>query len=440
MKKRYVVALVVLVVLGLIVGFTMAGFSIGIYDFKPLPQQISLGLDLTGGVYAVFQADSTGVDPNQFNAELVTTMGVIRNRLDEKGYLEATVVQEGTDRIRVEVPINETSAVKDPDSIMKLIVATGQLEFKNAAGNTILTGKDVVSSYEAYEESQYVVALKFNAEGTKLFGELTTDAYNNNTEITMTLDGKTISTAGVTDGPILGGDAIIKGGSNSDGSKGFTKDAANNLAIQIQSGALPLTLKEIENRSESASLGQDALNKSLFAGLVGIILLFAFMFIYYRLPGVVACIALTLYIYLILFVLALIPAIQLTLPGIAGIILGIGMAVDANVLIFERFKEELAAGKTLRASMNSGFHKAMTTIVDSNLTTIIAGIVIAIFGVGTNKGFGWTLIISILLSMFTAITVTRWLLNIILDMNVHNRKLYTIRKSDAELAAAKGVE
>ena len=434
MKKRYAAALAVLAALGLIVGFLMAGFSVDIYDFKPLPQQISLGLDLTGGAYAVLQADSTGMDADEFGAKLNTTLGVLRKRLDEKGFLEATVVKEGSDRIRIEVPINETSQIKDPDAILSFITQGGFLEFKNAAGETKLTGANVTQAYVSMNErNQYVTALKFDKEGAELFGKLTEDAYNNGTNIVMTLDGKTISSASVKNGAIYGGSAIIEGG----GTNGFTRDEAENLAIQIQSGALPLTLHEIENRSMSASLGQDALQKSLFAGLIGIIMLFLFMFIYYRLPGVVACIALTLYIFLILLVLALIKSIQLTLPGIAGIILGVGMAVDANVLIFERFKEEFANGKTLRASMNSGFHKAMSTIIDSNLTTVIAGAVIAFFGVGTVKGFGFTLIISIVISMFTAITVTRWLLNLVLDMNVKNVKFYTIRKSKAQLAAEK---
>jgi preprotein translocase subunit SecD len=161
---------------------------------------------------------------------------------------------------------------------------------------------------------------------------------------------------------------------------------------------------------------------------------------FYRLPGLVACIALSLYMYLIILIMALFPGIQLTLPGIAGIILSVGMAVDANVIIFERFKDELSAGKTLRASMKSGFHKAMTTIIDSNITTVIAGVVIAIFGVGSTKGFGYTLIIGVVVSMFTAVTITRWLLNIILDFNVKNLKLYTIRKIKPAEQALKGGE
>lgn len=436
MKKRRLITLIVLIVLGVIVYFTMAGFSVDIYDFKPLPQQVHLGLDLTGGVYAVFQAERGEFNDNEFDAKMNTTVSVLRNRLDEQGYLEATAVRQGTDTIRVEIPINATSVVKEPDKIIGSIIKTGFLEFKNAAGKTILTGAQVVQAAPSSEKdpvtgvNKFVVSLRFNDEGAKLFGQLTEEAWKNNANITITLDGKEISTAGVNNGPIYGGSAQIEGT--------FTADEVSTLAMQIESGSLPLTLHEKENRSMSASLGQDALNTSLLAGLVGVSLLFIFMLIYYRLPGLVACIALALYLYIILVFLTLIPAIQLTLPGIAGLILGIGMAVDANVIIFERFKDELSAGKTLRASMKAGFHKAMSTIVDSNITTIISGIVIAWFGVGTVKGFGYTLIISIVVSMFTAVVVTRWLLNIVIDFDVKNLKLYSNRRKDWQLSIKGG--
>lgn len=435
MKRRRLITLVVLIVLGAIVYFSMAGFSVDIYDFKPLPQQINLGLDLTGGVYAVFKAQQGDFTANEFDAKMNTTISVLRNRLDEKGYLEATIVRQGSDRIRVEVPINETTEVKDPRSILSFITETGLLEFKNAAGETKLTGATVTQAYPSqYTEqntgvTKYVVSLRFNAEGAKAFGDLTKDAWDNKTNITITLDGKEISTAGVNDGPIYGGSAQIEGS--------FTAEEVTDLAMQIESGALPLVLKEMENRTISASLGQDALSGSLFAGLVGLGALFIFLLIYYRLPGLVACIALTVYIYLTLLVFAAIPSIQLTLPGIAAIILGLGMAVDANVIIFERFKEELAAGKTLRASMKAGFHKAMSTIIDANVTTVISGVAIAIYGVGTIKGFGYTLIIGIVVSIITAVVLTRWLMFIILDLNIKNKKFYTIRKDNVQTAAAK---
>ncbi len=435
MKRRRLITLIALIVLGVIVYFSLAGFSVDIYDFKPLPQQVKLGLDLTGGVYAVFTADQGNYTIDEFNAKMYSTVSVLRNRLDEKGYTEATVVQQGANSIRMEVPINATSEVKEPDAIIKAIVTPGKLEFKNAAGETMLEGTEVSQAYATQQTDQFgvqsiVVALRFNSEGSEKFALLTEDAYNNHTNITITLDGNEISTAGVDDGPIYGGEAIIKGN--------FSVDEAQNLAMQIESGALPLTLLEAENRSMSASLGQDALNTSLLAGLVGCAVLFLFMLVYYRLPGLVACVALTLYMYMILLILALIPAIQLTLPGIAGLILGIGMAVDANVIIFERFNDELSAGKTLRASMKAGFHKALSTIIDSNITTIISGAVIAWFGVGTVKGFGYTLIISIVVSMFTAVVVTRWLLGIIIDFNIKNLKRYSNRRKDWQLSLKGG--
>jgi preprotein translocase subunit SecD len=271
---------------------------------------------------------------------------------------------------------------------------------------------------------EIVVQLEFNDEGGKLFGDMTAEAYANGTNIDIFVDDVMISSAGVRDGAIYGGRAIISGGS----SGGFTAEEAENLAVGISSGALPLNLKELELRTISASLGEDALSSSLFAGMIGIIVLFVFMLVFYRLPGLMADIALAVYMFIILLLLAAIPAIQLTLPGIAGIILSVGMAVDANVIIFERFKEELATGKTLRAALNAGFHKAMSTIIDSNITTIIAAVVIAIFGVGTVKGFGYTLIMGIVVSMFTALVVTRALMKLAIALNIKNLKLYTNRK------------
>jgi preprotein translocase subunit SecD len=310
-----------------------------------------------------------------------------------------------------------------------------KLEFKDADGKVWLTG-DMVKTAQAGmdpETNKLVVSLEFNSEGAQLFGDMTAEAYANGTNIDIYVDDQEISSAGVKNGAIYGGKAQISGGGS-----GFTQEEAENLAVGIASGALPLNLEEIELRTISASLGEDALSTSLFAGMIGIIILFVFILIYYRLPGLMADLALAVYMFIILFLLAAIPAIQLTLPGIAGIILGVGMAVDANVIIFERFKEELATGKTLRASLNAGFHKAMSTIIDSNITTIIAAIVIAIFGVGTVKGFGYTLIISILVSMFTAVVVTRALMKLAVAFNIKNLKLYTNRKIVAEKALKGG--
>ena len=433
MRKRSIIWLVVIVLIfSVAVYFGMTGFQIGIYKMDPLYEQVSLGLDLTGGGYAVYQAVQGDLTADEFQSKMDTTLGVLRKRLDEKGYTEATVVLQGSDRIRVEIPSKE----EDASAVFAAIFTPAVLEIKDIDGNTAITGDMVESATAMYlsDTNEPIVQLKFNAEGAEIFGEITAEAYGTGDPLDIVIDGVTISSPVVQEGPIYGGTAVISGGSAY-----FDAEEAQNLAVQIQSGALPLELQEIENRTISASLGEDALSQSLIAGLVGIILLFIFMIVYYRLPGVMAVIALCVYIFIILFLLALIPSNQLTLPGIAGIILGVGMAVDANVIIFERFKEELATGKTLRASLNSGFSKALSTIVDSNITTIIAAGVIAIYGVGTVMGFGYTLIISILTSMFTALVVTRALMRLAVALNVKNLKLYTIRKSAAE-AAAKGGE
>jgi preprotein translocase subunit SecD len=433
MRRRSIIWLVVIVLIfSVAVYFGMTGFQVGIYKMDPLYQQVSLGLDLTGGGYAVYQAVQGDMTADEFEGRLDTTIGVLRDRLDEKGYTEATVVRQGNDRVRVEIPSKD----EDANAVFAAIFTPAVLEIKDIEGNTAITG-DMVESAMAVllsDTNEPVVQLKLNAEGAQKFGEITSAAYGTGDTLDIVIDGVTISSPVVEDGPIYGGTAIISGGRT-----GFTTEEAQNLAVQIQSGALPLELQEIENRTISASLGEDALNQSLLAGLIGIGVLFIFMIIYYRLPGIMAVIALCVYSFIILFLLAAIPSIQLTLPGIAGIILGVGMAVDANVIIFERFKEELATGKTLRASLNSGFSKALSTIVDSNITTIIAAIVIAVYGVGTVMGFGYTLIISILTSMFTALVITRALMKLAIALNVKNMKLYTIRKSAAE-AAAKGGE
>jgi len=432
MRKGNIVTIVLLLLFGVIVFFGMSGASVDIYRMRPWYEQVNdnLGLDLKGGGYAVYQADRGDMAADEFEGRFLTTMSVLRARLDNRGFTEANVVAQGSDRIRVEIPGETQSA----NEVFEMLRKQAVLEFKDAAGKLWITG-DLVDSAAAVINSQTgqpVVQLAFNPEGARLFGELTTQAYNDYTAIDIFVDGFKVSSATVDreSGPIFGGNAIITGS--------FTQQAAEDLAVQIASGALPLMLHEIEALSISAALGENALRTSLFAGLIGIGILFLFMLVYYRLPGLLAVIALLVYGFTILFLLAVI-GVQLTLPGIAGLILGIGMAVDGNVIIFERFKEELSTGKTLRAALNSGFSKALRTIIDSNITTVIAAGVIAIFGIGTVKGFGYTLIISILTSMFTALVVTRALLRLVIALKIKNPKLYTIRKP-AEASASKGGE
>ncbi len=428
MRKGNVMTIILLLLFGVCVYFGITGVTIGIQRMKPWHEQISLGLDLTGGGYAVYQADRGDLSDDEFNARFNTTMSVLRDRLDDKNLTEATVVSQGSDRIRIEIPSKE----EEPNQIFAMLGKPAVLEFKDAQGNTGITG-DMVESAQAGtlpETGQYVVSLKFNTEGAAIFANMTSAAFKAGTPIHIVVDGVTISSPTVSKGAITGGSAYIEGS--------FTQKSAQDLAVQIASGAIPLTLKEIEQRSISASLGEDALYSSLLAGLVGLCVLFLFMIGYYRLPGFLACLALVVYGFLILLILAAFK-IQLTLPGIAGLILGIGMAVDANVIIFERFKEELSAGKTLRSSLNSGFSKALWTIIDSNITTFIAAAVISWFGVGTVKGFGYTLMISIIASMFSAFTVTRALMKLVIALKIKNPKLYAWR-SITQAQAAKGGE
>ncbi len=433
MRKRSIIWLIIIVVIFSAAAYVgLVGVQLGIYKIGPFPEKVNLGLDLTGGGYVVYEAQQGDLSDDEFAGKFYTTMGVLRNRLDDKGYTEATVVAQGSDRIRVEIPSKD----EDQAAVFAAIGKPAVLEFKDVSGVTRITGDMVKSARAAVltESNEIVVELEFDSEGGKIFGDITAEAYALNQGIDIVVDGFTISSP-VPKAPIYGGSAYISGGA----AGGFTREVAENLAVGIASGALPLNLEEIELRTISASLGEDALSSSMLAGLIGICVLFLFMLVYYRLPGLMAVITLCVYMFLVLFLLAAIQAIQLTLPGIAGIILGVGMAVDANVIIFERFKEELSTGKTLRASLNAGFHKAMSTIIDSNITTVIAAIVIAVYGVGPVKGFGYTLILSIVVSMFAALVITRALMKLAIALNIKNIKLYSIRKMPAP-AAVKGGE
>ena len=271
----------------------------------------------------------------------------------------------------------------------------------------------VKNAQAAYDENNRpCVSFELNDEGAKLFAEGT--AANLGKTISIELDGEVIS-APTVNSVISGGQGQITGS--------FTADEAKTLANLILSGALPLNLSQLEVSAISATLGDTALDRALMAGIIGVALVMLFMLIRYRLCGLVADIALTIYIMIVVLLLALTGA-QLTLPGVAGIILGIGMAVDANVVIFERIREELAVGRPLPSSVKKGFSNAFSAIIDANITTIIAAVVLYAFGTGSIRGFALTLGISVATSMFTAVFVTHKLLDIFVDLGVKNQKLY----------------
>ena len=408
-RVRAILSLIVILVVVAVVG-CVALFGIGkgtsIHYLKPWGEAISLGLDLRGGVYTVYQAKDSTVD--DFEAKMDSTVSILTSRLTRQGFTEATVTRQGNDRIRVEIP-----NVSDPNEILRIIGTPAQLNFIDEDGNVLMEGSMVKNAARSQDENgQPCIAFELNDEGAKIFAEAT--AANLGKTISITLDGETISTARV-NSVIAGGKGEITGN--------FTAESAENLATLILSGALPLELEQLEVSAISATLGVEALDKALLAGIIGVVLVMLFMLVRYRLCGVVADIALTIYIMIVVLLLALTGA-QLTLPGVAGIILGIGMAVDANVVIFERIREEVKVGRPLTSAIRKGFSNALSAIIDANVTTIIAALVLYMFGTGTIRGFALTLGISVATSMFTAVFVTHKLLDIFADLGFKKQKLY----------------
>jgi len=367
-------------------------------DVDSWPQAISLGLDLKGGVYVEYEAtmsEEMEAEGFRFDELLDSTMGVIAKRLTEKGYPEATVSQLGSSGIRVEIP-----AVTDPAAVLDLIGSPAKLEFVDPDGNVFMEGRHLQAATPTTDENyRPAISFKLTSEGGKLFGDKTAECIGKT--ITITLDGETLMSPSVEEA-IYGGQVLVSGT--------FTEEEAENIALMLQSGALPLDLRQDKLDTISATLGIDALSTSVTAALVGILLVMLIMIIRYRLCGVVASWALCVYIILIFLLLAVVPGVQLTLPGIAGIILGIGMAVDANVVIFERVKEETRAGRPMIHAVRIGFKNALSAIIDANVTTIIAAVVLLMFGTGSVQGFATTLLLGVITSMISAIVVTRFLL------------------------------
>lgn len=371
------------------------------YYISPLAHSIKQGLDLQGGTHVVLEAIDTPEAPVNDDA-VNRVVKIIERRVNELGLTEPIIQREGSRRIIVELP-----GVKDPEKAIEMLGKTAMLEFKDEAGVTALNGTDLKDAHAQIDQAnKNLVALEFTEEGAQKFADLTTK--NIGKKIAVLLDKKVLTNPTVNE-PITGGKAVITGSQ--------TIEEAQNLAILMRSGSLPVKVDIVETRTVGPTLGQDSKDKSEFAFMVGIGAIIIFMLAFYRLSGLIANVSLALYVLMLLFSLKLLDA-TLTLPGIAGIILSMGMAVDANVLIFERFKEEFRNGKTLRNAMDSGFSRAFVTILDSNVTTIIAAVVLFFLGSGPIKGFAITLGLGIVLSMFTAITVTQYLLKLLIGSNL----------------------
>ena len=399
-KVRSTILFILTLIVIVVFAFAGArGVEIAGWEFKSFNKAITKGLDLQGGVSVLMEIQ----DEDVTKEDLEKTRQLIDLRVNKLGVAETSVTVEGDRRVRVEIP-GEYDSKDLVDSLSK----TGNLTFKDEDGNEVLSGSDVEEAGTMLDSTSNapVVTLKLTDEGTKKFAEATEN--NLNKKIYIYMDDEEIS-APTVDSVITGGNAIIKGSSSI--------DEAKNLAGLINAGALPVTVKAIQIENVGAQLGAEALPNAVKAGLIGIAIIFLFMILYYRIPGVIACIALTLYVCLTLLVFVE-ADVALTLPGIAAFLLTVGMAVDANVLIFERVREELKNGMSVKSAVEKGFSNALSSIVDSNITTIIAALVLYFMGTGSVKGFAVTLMIGIAVSMFTAIVVTKTLMKWAVNMGM----------------------
>ncbi|MEZ0368956.1 MAG: protein translocase subunit SecD [Candidatus Sericytochromatia bacterium] len=399
---------------------------------------IKRGLDIQGGAHIVVEAQDVKekiVDGKviesaiKVNAQTMqSAIAIVRSRVDGLGVSESLIQLKGDRQMIVELP-----GIKDPQEAVKLIGETAKLDFRRPdpkhPGKWLETGvygkmlKDARANLRGAND--WIIEFSFNAEGSKKFGDLTTELVGQ--PLGIFLDNKLVSAPNV-NSPITGGSGLIEGG--------FTAEDAKTLAIQLKAGQLPVPLKMVENRTVGPTLGQEAVDRSFMAGVTGLGIVLLFMLWYYRVPGIMANIALLLYAVFNLAVFKLIP-ITLTVPGIAGFILSVGMAVDANVLIFERTKEELRAGKSIFKAVDLGFNRAFTSIFDSNATTLISCAVLYYFGTGLIRGFAVTLALGVMISMFTAITVTRSLMNVIVRFRkFRNPVLYGVKPRAAQKPAA----
>lgn len=450
-RSTSIVLLVIMSILIIIASvFTFIPFQMGLYDNNSVIGSIKLGIDLKGGVYvelkptidikradydsdeAYNKAVKEEEDRLKQNDTIDGTINTILSRLVSKGYPEATVVKQskigdtdGMPRIRVEIP-----DVDDPDEVFNIIGQKAELKFMKDVstttigarvtdGTTVLTGDDIAKAQAGYQDANTpIVSLTFTNDGATKFSEVTKELAGKG-KLAIVVDDILISNPDVKE-QISNGSASI--------SPMNSIEEARNLAVQIESGSLPMKFDNIEPRTISATLGANALQLSLIAGAVGLALIFIFMVLVYRGFGVIADLALIIYVLILAFLLAVLPWVQLSIQGIAGIILSIGMAVDANVIVFERIKDEYKNGKNLRASVQSGFRRATTAILDSNITTIIAAVVMWIFGIGSIKGFAITLFIGIIVSLITSLLITRLLVKMFLPLN-NKEKFYKLKRS-----------
>lgn len=378
--------------------FAVALIVATVCSFGYLRDNLNLGLDLQGGAEVVLQAipeEGQTVSGEDMSA----LQEIMRNRVDGMGVSEPIIQLEGEDRIIIQL-----AGVDNPDDAIELLGRTAKLEFVAPNGDVILTGSELKNAFGSRNTNalnpneQNVISLEFNEEGTKKFAEATQKYLNQ--QIAIYIDGEMMMNPKV-NSVISNGQAQITGG--------YTLEEAVNEAAILKGGALPVDVDVMSKRTVGPSLGADSLQKSMYAGLIGMGLLLLFVIAYYRLPGVVAAVSLVVYTLVLLWLMCWLN-ITLTLPGIAGVLLSIGMAVDANIIIYERLREELANDKSVPAAVTSAFRRALWTILDSNITTLLATVVLFQFGTGSVQGFAVTLAVGIVVTLFTALFITHYLL------------------------------
>lgn len=411
--------------------FVVVLIALSIWAIYPPGEKINLGLDLRGGMHLVLEADVTRIPPGVSVRDTVdTALEIIRNRIDQFGVREPTIARQGEKRIIVDLP-----GIEDPQRAIDIIGRTALLEFKlldeqadvhealqgnvpsgsellyDPEGNAYVIKKEALLSggtikdarVEIGQWGQPHVAMDFTSEGSERFAEIT--GRHIGERLAIVLDD-VVKSAPVIKTRITGGRAVIEGN--------FTMDEASELRIVLKSGALPVPLNIIQHTTIGPSLGRDSIQKGLISGLIGLVVVMVFMGIYYKKAGLIANAALIINLIFIMAALAALKA-TLTLPGIAGIILTIGMSVDANVIIFERIREELKKERAPRSAVDVGYDRALRTILDANVTTLIVSLILFQFGTGPIKGFATTLSIGILASLFTAVVVTRAIFNVTLE-------------------------
>ncbi|MDD6043505.1 MAG: protein translocase subunit SecF [Eubacteriaceae bacterium] len=432
-KLKRVLALLIV----LIVAFGWYVTCVGIGPIESVKEEMKFGLDINGGVYVVLEADQDDISDmsaDELKQVMEQTRAVLNNRVNAMGISEATVSIEGTDRLRVEMP-----GVENAEEAIAQIGQTAQLSFLLADGTVALTGEDVKDAGidTDTENGGYKIDLSFTSDGADKFAAATKQASSGqvktnevfeqigieNNAVIIMLDNN-IVTAPTCDQTINQASCEItrRGG-------GYSKEEASNTAALIKGGALPISLHDITSSVQTATIGVDALNKSIVAGAIGLGLVFVLMIFVYSILGLFADIALLLYVLLVLWIMVGMGSV-LTLPGIAGIILSIGMAVDANVIIFSRIKEEIAKGKTVRVAVDQGFKNALTTVLDAQITTLIASVVLYEIGSTTVKGFALTLMIGIVVSIFTAVVITQLFIGIIAESKTFSKNKFFGVKED----------